>query len=127
MTTLIPIERLTPGTLIAVPDYDGVEVYEVEFDGTGYAVRFCMDNRGGWEALDTHYVECGGCVEYAGRGEPMLREPDRAELEALDEARAARASLVSATDFFCAMLVSRSLPSLREAEEQQMEDRHVEA
>lgn len=104
MTKFIPIERLTTGTLIALPTYDGVEVYEIKFDGYGYAVWFCMDNRGGWDALDMHYVPVGSCVEYAGLGEPMLRDPDLAELEALAEARAEAARTPVTLDTVAALV-----------------------
>jgi hypothetical protein len=67
MTTnfLIPIERLTSGNEIMVPDFGSAEVYGVEFDGEGYLVTYCTDDRAGWDALDTHYVRVGESVEYA--------------------------------------------------------------
>lgn len=85
----INIERLTVGTLISVPGYDAVEVYQITFDGSGYAVYWPMSERGGWDDLDILYVPAGGSVEYAGRGTPSLRsdaEINRAELEAKVEA-----------------------------------------
>jgi hypothetical protein len=120
MTKMIPIERLCTGTYISVPGYDAVEVYECEFDGEGYAVRYPTSPRAGWDDLDFIYVPVGSCVEYAGRGEPSLRDPDLAELEALDEARAAVESLNRATIDFCAMLTSRYADSVREGSEHQM-------
>jgi hypothetical protein len=71
--SLIPVERLTVGTLIEVPGFGAAEVYAVRFDGEGYAVDYCTDDRGGWDALDSFYVEAGGTVEFAGRGEPSLK------------------------------------------------------
>lgn len=112
--THIPVERLTTATYIAIPGYDGVQVMETKFDGYGYSITVCTDDRYGWDATDLHYVECGGSVEYAGRGEPMLRDPDLAELEALDEARAAQATLTRATNDFCVMLTGRYADSVRE-------------
>lgn len=83
--TTINIERLTTGTPIAIPGYDAVEVYEVGFDGEGYEVTYCTDDRHGWDATDTLYVNAGDKVEYVGRGEPSLRseaDVNRAEWEA---------------------------------------------
>ena len=122
--TTIQIERLTVGTLIGLPSYDAVEVYEVAFDGEGYEVRFCMDNRGGWDALDSVYVPAGGSVEYAGRGAPSLRsdaEINRAEWETKTEAcdRAIAASIAE-LDRRAKLFgsVARSLDSVREGSEQ---------
>lgn len=70
---MIPVERLTTGTLIDVEGFGPAEVYHIAFDGEGYAIAYCTDPRGGWDALDSIYVLAGGAVEYAGVGEPRLK------------------------------------------------------
>lgn len=88
---LIPIERLTSGNEIMVPDFGSAEVYGVEFDGEGYLVTYCTDDRAGWDALDTFYVRVGESVEYAIAGSQPRWMRSRAavtaeEWEALAEA-----------------------------------------
>ncbi|WP_169194967.1 hypothetical protein [Devosia sp. MC1541] len=90
---LIPIERLTTGVEIIVPDFGSAEVYGVEFDGVDYIVQYCTDDAAGWDALDTFTVPAGGSVEHAYKGEAPWHR-DRAaitdmEWEALAEAMAA--------------------------------------
>lgn len=70
---MIPVERLTTGTLIDVPCFGPAEVYHIAFDGEGYTVTYCTNDRRGWDATDTVYVLAGGAVEHAGRGEPSLK------------------------------------------------------
>lgn len=69
-TVHIPIERLTSGLRVMIPEFGDAEVYGVRWDGEGYAVDFCTNDRGGWDALDTHYVNAGETLEYSGIGEP---------------------------------------------------------
>lgn len=66
----IPIERLTSGLRVMIPEFGDAEVYGVRWDGEGYAVDFCTNDKGGWDALDTHYVNAGETLEYSGIGEP---------------------------------------------------------
>jgi hypothetical protein len=124
--TTIQIERLTVGTLVGLPSYDAVEVYEVAFDGEGYEVRFPSGNRG-WDDLDSVYIPAGGSVEYAGRGTPSLRsdtEINRAEWEAKTAAcdlaiAASIAELNRRAKLFGS--VARALDSVREGSDYQME------
>lgn len=96
MTHMIPIERLATGNRIALPGYDSVEALECVFDGHGYMITYCTNDRYGWDTTDTVWIEVGSAVEYAGHGEPMLRQPDRAELEALFDANSEATNLMLA-------------------------------
>lgn len=69
-TVEIPIERLTVGLDIHVPGFGPAEVYTIKFDGSGYLVEYARSVRGGWDDLDSIYVDAGGSVEHAGVGEP---------------------------------------------------------
>lgn len=62
-TTRISIEKIATGTIIEVPGFGPAEVYGSEFDGEGYSVSYCYDDRGGWDALDSLYVKAGQQVE----------------------------------------------------------------
>lgn len=68
--TTIPIERLATGIEIVIPDFGAAEVYAVDFDGEGYLIKYCTDDRHGWDALETHYVEAGKSVEHAYADSP---------------------------------------------------------
>lgn len=118
MTTMIPIERLSPATLIEVPGFGAAFAYEANFDGYGYDIQYCTDEARGWNAMDSFYVPVGSCVEFAGRGEPSLREPDEAEREALAEARSeSRRPVLTTLDAVARVI----LDSVREGSEHQME------
>lgn len=71
--TKICIERLTTGTVIEVPGFGAAEVYECEFDGSGYSVTYCTNDRYGWDCVDHAYFDAGSTVEFAGVGEPHLK------------------------------------------------------
>jgi hypothetical protein len=91
-TDLIPIERLTSGLEIIIPGHGSAEVYDVEFDGDGYTVTYCYDDRYGWDALETHRVMPGECVEHAGPGAPRWLRSRAAVTEGEWEALAASTS-----------------------------------
>lgn len=78
MTKSIPVERLTEGTLLYLPELhnrgmicrcdDFGTVESIKDDGEGFllTLEFSVGH------FDTHYVPYGGEVEYGGRGEPRL-------------------------------------------------------
>lgn len=74
--TTIQIERLTTGTVIEVPGFGAAEVYECEFDGSGYSVTYCTNDRYGWDCVDHAYFDAGSKVEHAGIGEPRWMRPE---------------------------------------------------
>lgn len=62
-TTRISIEKIATGTIIEVPGFGAAEMYECTFDGEGYSVVYCRDDRFGWDALDSVYFAPGTMVE----------------------------------------------------------------
>lgn len=88
----IPIERLTAGLEIVVPSFGFAEVYGVEFNGEGYVVQYCTDDRYGWDALDTVTIPAGDTVQHAyDHAPPYLRSRAAVtdhEWEVLAEAQA---------------------------------------
>lgn len=105
----IPIERLTDGLNIDIPGHGSAEVYGVQFDGEGYLVTYCYDDRLTWDALDTHYFNPGDSVEHTGAGAPPWLRSRAAvtqeEWEALAEAESAKRAVENA----CVGAVAESL------------------
>jgi hypothetical protein len=109
---IIPIERLTTGLDIMVPGFGPAEVYAIEFDGWGYMVQYARSVRGGWDDLDSFYVDAGGSVDHAGIGEPRWIRGINAVTAEEWQAKA-EAAPVNLLD---AVRALTPLPALREAD-----------
>lgn len=107
----IPIERLCTGIDINIPGFGPAEVYTIKFDGSGYLVEYARSVRGGWDDLDSIWVDAGGSVAHAGIGEPRWVR-GRAAVTPEEWAAKAEASPVNLLD---------AVRAVREGSDYQME------